>query len=164
MIPRRPLVAAALAVGVFAVLLASPGCSVRATLGSDDGGAPSASSGGPSSSPTPDPGSSSSSGASGAVPEACDACLHDSCASQEAACDADPECRAIYVCATAPGCDRACGDACYTAHPGGQPAYDALSACDQLAACGVCRATCAAYAAECAPDDAGAGDATASGD
>jgi hypothetical protein len=87
-----------------------------------------------------------------AVPtNACNACLFQGCRGQFSVCAQNADCIAIYQCATATGCvsSATCVQACYDAHPAGQPAYDALVDCDKIGECSTCQATCNVSAAAC---------------
>jgi hypothetical protein len=101
---------------------------------------------------------------SAAPVNACNACLFQGCRGQFSVCANAPECIAIYQCAVAPSCvtSGACVQACYDAHPSGQPAYDALVDCDKIGQCSTCQATCGVSAASCTTPavDAGTDDAS----
>ena len=91
-------------------------------------------------------------GTDSAVPaNACNACLFQGCRGQFSVCANAPECIAIYQCAVAPSCvtSGTCVQACYDAHPAGQPAYDALVDCDKIGQCSTCQATCGVAASSC---------------
>ena len=86
--------------------------------------------------------------------QACNSCLFQGCSGQHAVCQGNSECIAIYQCATKTGCDQACVNECFNAHPSGQKEYTALYTCDQDRTCSSCQTEC--NATQCpAPVDAG---------
>ena len=147
-VPLAGLVGAAAIAG--AIALASQGCTVTSTNTplTDDGGST---------------GDDSSSQQDTGVSNPCYSCLDNICRAQSAVCDGNPECNAIYQCATAPACvtDQTCITACYNAHPNGQTQYLALSNCDTFGECGSCMSICATPVSSCTAADSGTDDSSA---
>jgi len=87
---------------------------------------------------------------------ACNSCLFQGCSGQHAVCQGSAECLAIYQCATKAGCDQACVNQCFDAHPTGQAEYTALYTCDQARTCSsACAAACNATQCPTPTPDAG---------
>ena len=73
----------------------------------------------------------------------CNECLFQQCSGSWTVCQNDPECLAIYTCATTtPSCDQNCINNCFCQHPTGQTKYVALAACDSYYACKSCQSQC----------------------
>ncbi len=94
--------------------------------------------------------------ASPGIYSSCNECLYQTCMAQWSVCAASRECMSIYTCSTAPGCDQACVDACYLAHPSAQGPYYSLASCDyQAAQSTTCKPLCSPSAPDSgAPDTA----------
>jgi hypothetical protein len=118
-----------------------------------------------SSTPTPDAGQADT----GSTPiDPCNACLYGQCIGAYSNCTSNPNCLAIYQCATSPACAADGGNCvqdCFDSDAGsplGQKLYLALGDCDQSAECSnitpvaACASTCNPPAATCAVEDAGA--------
>lgn len=144
---KRALTLSSLTVAVGTLIGVSLGaCTVSVGDGSGldfDGGRTDSASPSPSSSTTPTPTGNAT----------CNSCLFQGCSGQHSVCQSSAECLAIYQCATKAGCDQACVNACFDAHPDGQREYTALYTCDQQRTCASCSSECGVPS--CAPADAG---------
>ncbi len=131
------------ALGMVAVggvaALASQGCTVTAITGPlTDGGFNF------DTNPPPQPDSS----ADQAAPAQCNECLFQQCSGQYTVCQGDPNCRAIYQCAIAPGADvTKC--ICNSTSQAAQNEYLSLASCDSEGECSACQTNCAASQPSC---------------
>jgi hypothetical protein len=142
------------------VLAASQGCTVTVGPGSDIDSGPCGIFG------CNDGGADTSTEAA-PPPNKCNECLFGQCSGQWAVCQQSTDCMAIYQCATAPNCDQACVNKCFTSSPNGQKAYLSLANCDSAGQCGTCQTACNTPPGQCvtgpdsgAPDAGGVQDCT----
>jgi hypothetical protein len=81
-------------------------------------------------------------------PQTCNECLFQQCSGQYTVCQGDPNCQAIYQCATG---NPSMATQCYCATPAGEAKYLALASCDSDNQCTACQAQCAAGNPMCPP-------------
>ena len=102
--------------------------------------------------------------ASPGIYSSCNECLYQTCMAEWSVCGTSADCMAIYTCSTAPGCDQACVDACYTSHTTGQSRYYSLASCDyQASKSATCTPLCSPHTPDSGTPDTAASDGDVDG-
>lgn len=146
-------ITATVTIGLCAAM-GTQGCTVTTGVPDDDGGFDFDTS-------TPDSGTDTATPDTSTPVNACNECLFGHCAGQYSVCVQNEDCRAIYACATAPGCDSNCVQSCYdNGTAAGKQIYLAYATCDLAWSCADCSVACNTDPSACTPaqDDAGAPD------